>query len=123
MSDQTSSRRHFVKGLGMVTGGLATGAFAINSSANEEGVTYDESPSSLPQCYILISWVEELDIDKSNPTVLYSIKYTAKYICKGKPGDKVGYTEAYPTEQQAYDRMNAIRISKMQGLRNDCGCY
>lgn len=51
MEDSYSTHRHFLKGLGLVSGAFATGFFAVNNSTTiAEGEEYN-SPSGIPPCH------------------------------------------------------------------------
>lgn len=117
MSDRIATRRQFLKGLGMVTGAFATGAFALKSSANEEGVVYNETPSGIP-CFYWESWKADLKTDTSNPQTLYYYHYTGVAVCRNVKSKVDDYTSPQKTQPNA-----ALELSnKKSQFQAACMC-
>lgn len=104
MIEQPSSRRHFLKELGLVTGAFATGTFVVNSSASAEIPSYDDSSSG--SCVPIIDWhpiITRISDTEYRATYNYVGIYKGEFIRSSNPT----YLGTYPSHTEASNALSS----------------
>lgn len=106
MSNQTSTRRHFLKGLGLLTGAFATGTTAVKSFAHD-GASNEESSSGM-SCSHWESWHTAIiaDASKGPGKIVYYVNYTGVYSTGNKRFPVKSQTLPQKSAAQAWAELN-----------------